>query len=227
MSIRCSACGEEVGIVVLSPSRSLAVVSVQPERGAGEVVILSGAMAIRVSTLLEMGLEIPDNIKLHKLHALHCKAKRVDSEPKDLFTKEIFWVIIVNDKALEPFRRAPRCEWCGMPARLGVLDPHHIIAKGMGGGGRIDHAWNLVALCRGCHGAAHSGRIRRERLFEIVSKRERVPVEQITCWLALIRRTPKDGQAPSTRDVGAVPDSGSGNAGRQKDDQLPTSFSSF
>jgi len=85
--------------------------------------------------------------------------------------------VIRTDLALlEYFRKKP-CERCG---RNAPSEPHHILCRGAGGGGRLDVALNLVALCTtvpgyhlGCHyRAQHGGRAARDKCLEIVARRE-------------------------------------------------------
>ena len=72
------------------------------------------------------------------------------------------------------------------------MDAHHIAAKGMGGGGRLDVKENLVALDRACHTAHHySGKPSRRELLEVVSRREGVSVEDIENTIFALRRKPK------------------------------------
>ena len=65
--------------------------------------------------------------------------------------------------------RMPHCELCGR-TDLG-LHVHHVITRGAGGG---DHPRNLVCLCADCHMRVHAGRIPREKLWAIISRRERI-----------------------------------------------------
>lgn len=65
-------------------------------------------------------------------------------------------MIVIDEKLLDTFREAKACEFCSKPTPSGC-DPHHIIAKGMGGGGRVDIPDNLIALCRECHISHHAG----------------------------------------------------------------------
>lgn len=81
-------------------------------------------------------------------------------------------MIVKDEKVLTRFRQAPRCEWCGRPTPHGC-DPHHVFAKGLGGGSRLDIAINLASLCRSCHQSHHSGHLPlREDLQAIVAQRE-------------------------------------------------------
>jgi len=75
---------------------------------------------------------------------------------------------IIDEPLLDEFRRKVLCEWCERPA---VLVPHHIYARGMGGGGRLDIRENLISLCCICHHFAHMGAIQRLSLLAIAGKR--------------------------------------------------------
>jgi len=62
------------------------------------------------------------------------------------------------------------CEVCSATS----VDIHHIIPRSKFGSKRKaeqDHVSNLIALCRDCHNLAHDGKITKEQLQEIVSKR--------------------------------------------------------
>ena len=81
-----------------------------------------------------------------------------------------------------------RCELCGK-VKPGGLDPHHIRARGMGSGWRIDHPANLLAVCRVCHNRIHAGKIPKADLWAIASKRERCDAEAVVNEIA---RRPKE-----------------------------------
>lgn len=104
---------------------------------------------------------------------------------------------IIDEALLDCFRRKEACEWCHARTRAG-LDPHHIIAKGMGGGNRLDHPWNLVALCRACHQLVHQGQILRIDLWAIVAAREGVLQEAIERELWSILRLPRSDYSSPT-----------------------------
>lgn len=101
---------------------------------------------------------------------------------------------IVNEQLLEEFRQAGKCEWCGNRCR--VREPHHIHARGMGGGNRLDVRINLVALgstlafqCT-CHTDHHNGeRPLREELLAVACAREKClqrDAEKVLDFLALL-----------------------------------------
>lgn len=95
---------------------------------------------------------------------------------------------IVNESLLDEFRNALRCEWCKKPAKC---DPHHVFAKGMGGGGRLDVRVNLVALCRVCHTLTHAGEIARYDLLAIIAVREGMLQDKIEEEVWRLRRLKK------------------------------------
>lgn len=105
---------------------------------------------------------------------------------------------IINDKLLDEFRGPGRCEKClfWFPVRY----PHHIYARGFGGGSRMDVPENLVSLCsvmpgNGCHEACHA----RKPGFGVYDMLDLVryrindgrTVEQIEDYLDLLVRSPK------------------------------------
>lgn len=100
-----------------------------------------------------------------------------------------------NEDLLEYFRNRPACEVCGKPPARGTrLDPHHIKARGIGGGSRLDVALNLVALCRRCHDRVHSGMIATITLWSIVAKREGLSCgDGAEGAIYRLLRTPSDG----------------------------------
>lgn len=99
-------------------------------------------------------------------------------------------MIIVNEATLQLFREAKCCELCGKPTPGGA-DVHHLIAKGSGGGRRMDVAINLIALDRSCHQNLHAGAVAAD-LRRIVAKREGVKRDDIQTVLWLLQRLPKD-----------------------------------
>lgn len=72
---------------------------------------------------------------------------------------------IVDPQAIKTARK-PYCEYC---RKWGYTEAHHIKTRGSGGD---DVPSNLVGLCRECHDKAHRGLISKERLREIVGRRE-------------------------------------------------------
>lgn len=98
---------------------------------------------------------------------------------------------ITDEDVLEWFRGNASCEHCG---GRGQLVPHHIRARGMGGGSRIDHPFNLVALCALCHAKAHAPKdpIPPDAFEAIVARREGVQVSEAKAFLRWVARQPKD-----------------------------------
>ena len=62
------------------------------------------------------------------------------------------------------------CEFCNRTDQR--LEVHHIWAKGIGGGSRMDVPINLIVVCKPCHDLAHKGDISRRELFGIAAERE-------------------------------------------------------
>lgn len=103
---------------------------------------------------------------------------------------------------MDRFRGPGICELC--QKRVRNRHPHHIICRGLGGGHRLDHPWNLLAVCFAfqggddCHEKIHMatltirGRLTREDLFVIVSLREGVSVDEIEREVYRLRRLPKE-----------------------------------
>jgi len=98
---------------------------------------------------------------------------------------------ILDEPLLQLFRDTRRCEVCG---KRGPVQPHHLLARGIGGGGRLDIRANLVAVCFGpgtkdCHGRIHQGIIKRDTLWLIVAKREKRSVASLQEEVWRLRRT--------------------------------------
>lgn len=103
---------------------------------------------------------------------------------------------IINEKLLDEFRGHGVCELC----RRWVFrrEPHHWIARGMGGANRLDVRINLIALCAAfsggmdCHARHHNGDgPSREKLLAIISRRERMEPQAIMDELRRLQRLPK------------------------------------
>ena len=98
---------------------------------------------------------------------------------------------IVNDDVLQRFREFRFCECCNTPTPGGT-DPAHI---GSRGAGRVDAAWNLVALSREHHTRSHAGgKPTRQDMLAIAAKREGTTVQAILDALVAIRLMDKDGK---------------------------------
>lgn len=100
---------------------------------------------------------------------------------------------IIDEPLLRSFREQPYCAYCGrQPQRGTLLDAHHVFLKrGIGGGSRIDHQLNLIALCRFCHESAEAHAEVNRDIQRVVAQREKMTCEQIVDKLYEILRTPK------------------------------------
>ena len=104
---------------------------------------------------------------------------------------------IVNEDVLDVFRGPGVCELCRKAVKS--RQPHHVHTRGAG---RVDAAWNIVALCvpfsggNDCHYTAHTGKPTRQDLLAIAAKREGTTVQAILDALAAIRLMDKDGKMP-------------------------------
>lgn len=98
-------------------------------------------------------------------------------------------MIIRDEKLLDFFRGAGACELCGKGCMR--REPHHVIAKGMGGGRRLDIRINIVAVgsspgmeCQ-CHNNVDTAS-EKSRCLRIIAERERTTVEAIEAATAFI-----------------------------------------
>lgn len=94
---------------------------------------------------------------------------------------------VYNRSLLDHFRQKFRCEVCG---RKGAVEPHHVYAKGMGGGAQLDIPENLIALDRFCHNRVHSGQIPRSTLLALIACRQGLTVDQVLERIYSLRRLP-------------------------------------
>ena len=85
---------------------------------------------------------------------------------------------IVDRALLDSFRDKCKCEHCGAAVPTGC-HPHHLWTRGMGSGGRLDIAINLIALCSLCHRRTHDGAIHRDQLLAAVARREGIRADEI------------------------------------------------
>jgi hypothetical protein len=98
-------------------------------------------------------------------------------------------VKIVNAKLVASIGGPGLCEHCLAPSLY--REVHHALAKGMGGGGRMDHPFNLIGLCILCHASLHNGSLSREILWAVIAEREGVSVEEVKTEIYRIRALPK------------------------------------
>lgn len=99
-------------------------------------------------------------------------------------------MIIKDEDALDQFRGSGICELCGKRCRN--TEPHHVVAKGMGGGSRLDIRLNLVRCgstpnfeCE-CHGQVDT-KEGKERCLRIIAEREGTTPEVIETVVNFIR----------------------------------------
>ena len=103
---------------------------------------------------------------------------------------------IIDENLLERVRQGGQCCWCLLKTNQG-LDPAHILTKGMGGGTRLDHPWNVVGLCRRCHNDHHQGhRPLPCDLLLIVAHREGMLQDEIERELYRLIRLPRASNWP-------------------------------
>lgn len=99
---------------------------------------------------------------------------------------------IKDERLLREFREKRGCEWCGRSGGI-CVDPHHLWARGLGSGSRLDVRPNLIALCRlQCHHDAHNGTLMRCDLLAIVALREKVLQDHIQTVIHWLFRRPKE-----------------------------------
>jgi len=110
---------------------------------------------------------------------------------------------ILDEALLDEFRTVGRCDVCGRSCLF--REPHHIWARGMGGGGRLDVRINLLAVGQSrtyqcsCHGLIHNGAINRDDLLLIVARREKTTPDDITTEIRRLQRANKDGSEPKRK----------------------------
>jgi hypothetical protein len=77
------------------------------------------------------------------------------------------------DLLIRLHEEATGCEVCNAGGKLEV---HHIWAKGIGGGSRLDIEENLIVLCakrdNSCHDLAQAGKITKRELWGIATERK-------------------------------------------------------
>lgn len=101
---------------------------------------------------------------------------------------------VVNEDVLNRFRGRGPCGYCRRPCRQ--LQPHHVMARGIGSASRLDLPLNLIPLCAfpegNCHETAHLGRIPRHDLFAIIAAREVMTPELLRDQLFRLQRAPSE-----------------------------------
>jgi hypothetical protein len=106
---------------------------------------------------------------------------------------------LIDNAVLQEFRGKQRCELCGVYAR-NALQPHHAFARGHGGGNRLDHPYNLAAVCgpydKDCHGKIHAGKIKRDDVLKVIANREGLTSEELLAELHAMMRSRSKAQDP-------------------------------
>lgn len=96
----------------------------------------------------------------------------------------------IIDKAALSTPRSPFCEYCLRSCR-NPTERHHIVARGLGGGSRMDIPENLIDLGEcwdcGCHQKAQAGKISKAVLWERVAAREGTTVRKILNLIARLQ----------------------------------------
>ena len=100
---------------------------------------------------------------------------------------------IIDESCLQSFRDKLFCELC---EKVRKVEPHHVFGRGFGGGNRLDIPINIVALCRKCHQAFHTGHICRSTILRLVAKREGMTVDEIETEIYRLRRITPRGRKP-------------------------------
>ncbi len=104
-------------------------------------------------------------------------------------------MIVKNEKTMDWFRAAGPCEYCRQWQQR--RDPHHCLARGHGGGSRLDLRANLVGLCRMCHTKHGDDPDMRSFFLDLIAVREGFSSgEAVLDYLQLVLRTPKGSPMP-------------------------------
>ncbi len=99
---------------------------------------------------------------------------------------------IVDEALLQQIRDEFRCAWCG---KRGPVQPHHLLCRGAGSGGRLDVLENLLPLCATCHQDHHDGhRPLRCDLLAVQAARHGMTQDEVMGELWRIRRLPKGAE---------------------------------
>lgn len=106
---------------------------------------------------------------------------------------------IKDEPLLDLFRAAGPCERCQRPQPR--REPHHVRAKGMGGGSCLDVRINLIALCTACHGLIQGSKRHEPRVLEIIALREGTTPQAIREEIDRLLRLPKGYKLDREKDV--------------------------
>ena len=97
---------------------------------------------------------------------------------------------------LPQFRGPGRCELCPPEGRCGEREPHHVIARGMGGADELNLPINLISLgccwCCGHHRRYHAGQVDKWDVLEAVARREGLDPGFLESRLWKLVRAPKE-----------------------------------
>ncbi len=97
---------------------------------------------------------------------------------------------IVDEDCLNEFRGIACC-WCSKRPS----EAAHIMARGHGGGLRLDVRINIVPLCRSCHAKHHGGGTpSKPDLIDIVAAREKMQAWEVLAELHRLQRLDKNGK---------------------------------
>lgn len=78
------------------------------------------------------------------------------------------------------------CLFCRKPK---VAEAHHILAKGMDAGHKLELQDLIAPACIDCHGLIHSGKISQMQVYEACANRMRVPWQALLEATYIVRRT--------------------------------------
>lgn len=109
-------------------------------------------------------------------------------------------MIVIDQKLLDAMKAAERCDYCG--AKIPFADPHHVDARAMGGGRRLDLRQNIARLCptfygNNCHHKVTIGRISKDDMLACVAKREKTTAGRLRRYLDACHNAPKEGPLPA------------------------------
>lgn len=96
---------------------------------------------------------------------------------------------VIDEAYLDTVRFLRRCEHC--KRAVTGCEPHHLLARGMGGGGRMDIPPNVIGLCRLCHQKFHDGNLKREDFLITIGKRLGIKPEEVLQECYRVRALPK------------------------------------
>lgn len=114
---------------------------------------------------------------------------------------------IIDEKLLRRIRLLPFCELCGKEVPTG-LNAHHLRARGMGGGSRLDVWFGVAGLCppiagNNCHDDLHRGLIPRFAALTAVAYRcklDREVIEESLAFLIWVPSRPLAGNVAKRFD---------------------------